>query len=205
MCFLNIICLGTNLQVVVWLREYSAGPPSASEVWKAFPSGWLRPFGSPEVVHCDRGSEFKGVFERRLEQHRCLQVVTDGASPWQNAKAERHGGWVKSRAEKELQSGISVISSPEDLAELITEVVSAKNQHFSAGGYSPFRMVLELSVNPRLPLELLSEDSLQEVAWNDTNEPIDGDTPAASFSKAHAIRSKAKELCFKHHARERSG
>ena len=111
--------------------------------------------------------------------------------------------WSTSRAEKGLQSGISVISSPEDLAELITEVVSAKNQHFSAGGYSPFRMVLVLRVNPRLPLELLSEDSLQEVAWNDTNEPIDGDTPAASFSKAHAIRSKAKELCFKHHSREK--
>ena len=86
-------------------------------------------------------------------------------------------------------------------AELITEVVSAKNQHFSVGGYSPFPMLF--GVNPRLPLELLSEDSFQEVAWNDINEPIDGDTPAAPFSKAHAIRSKAKELCLKHHAREK--
>jgi len=199
--FLNIICLGTNLQVVMWLKDYTAGPPSAAEVWKAFQAGWLRPFGSPEIVQCDGGSEFKGEYERKLEQLGCLQVITDGASPWQNAKAERHGGWVKDRAEEELQSGSSVVSSPEDLSELITEVVTAKNQHFSVGGYSPFQMVF--GVNPRLPLDLLSEDSLQEVAWHDINEPTDGDTPAASFSKAHAIRSKAKELCFKHHAREK--
>ena len=93
-----------------------------------------------EVVQCDGGSEFKGVFERRLEQHGCLKVVTHGASPWQNAKAERHGGWVKSRAEEELQSGISVISSPEDCRTDHGGCLS-KESTFLVGGYSPFQML----------------------------------------------------------------
>ena len=56
----------------------------------------------PEVVLSDGGSEFKSVFERSLEQHNILQVVCGASSPWQNGKVERHGGWLKERAELEM-------------------------------------------------------------------------------------------------------
>ena len=129
-CFLNMICLGTNLQVVIWLRDYEAGSPSSLSVWKAFQDAWLRPFGSPEVVQCDGGSEFKGRYERGLEQLGCLQVVSDAASPWQNSKVERHGGWLKTKAEEELQTGSTVVGSPEDLEELLIQTAMAKNSTF---------------------------------------------------------------------------
>ncbi len=200
-CFLNMICLGTNLQVVIWLRDYEAGSPSSLSVWKAFQDAWLRPFGSPEVVQCDGGSEFKGRYERGLEQLGCLQVVSDAASPWQNSKVERHGGWLKTKAEEELQTGSTVVGSPEDLEELLIQTAMAKNQHFSVGGFSPMQMVF--GQNPRLPLEILSEDGLQEVAWSDADDTIDGDTPAATFAKAYKIRARARELCFKYQAKEK--
>ena len=85
----------------------------------------------PEVVISDGGSEFKNDFERALEQHNILQIICDAANPWQNGKAERHGGWVKERVEQELASGQCVVITSEELDELVSCVVSHKNRWFS--------------------------------------------------------------------------
>ena len=109
--FLNVVCHGTNFQQVEWLKNYSGGVPSSTETWKVFNRLWIAPFGVPETLLCDGGSEFKGYFERSLELHGVLQVISDAASPWQNGRCERHGAWLKEKAEMELQSGQSTINN----------------------------------------------------------------------------------------------
>ena len=165
--FLNIICHGTNYQQVAWLSEYTSGPPHSKLTWKLFFETWLQPFGLPETVTSDGGSEFRHHFERRLEQVGVLQIISDAASPWQCGRVERHGDWVKQRAEQELQSGQSVVQSPEDLSELIKQVVMNKNRFFHRGGYSPSQLVF--GANPRVPMELLSDDPLVEIGLQEIN------------------------------------
>ena len=200
--FLNVVCQGTNYQQIGLLKDYEAGPPSSQKTWKLFQELWLRPFGAPEAVICDSGSEFRGSFERSCEQVGCMQIITDSASPWQNGRVERHGGWIKERAEAELQSGSSVLTTSEDLELLLSHLANCKNRWFSRGGFSPCQLVF--GQNPRVPLELLSDDEMSLPGWDDVKaDPFDHDTAAAAFSKAHSIRQRARELCVQFNAREK--
>ena len=139
--FLNAVCHGTNYQQVGLLRSYDGGVPSSVETWRLFHRMWVQPYGIPETLICDGGSEFKLDFERKTEQHGILQIITDAASPWQNGKVERHGGWVKERAELEVASGQGVVTNEADLEELVLSMVACKNRWYSRGGYSPCQLV----------------------------------------------------------------
>ena len=201
LAFLNAICLGTNLQQVIWIKESEGGTPSSKQVWKAFSHMWLRPFGVPESVLCDGGTEFKDVFERGLEQIGTMQIICDAASPWQNGRVERHGGWIKEKAEAELSSGNNFIMSAEDLEEMLIYLVCHKNRWFSRGGFSPYQLVF--GVNPSIPSDLLG-DQPQDMAWQDLQaDPLDQDTAAAEFNRSHRIRQRARELCIQHNAKEK--
>lgn len=68
--FLNVVCHGTNLQQVGWLKKYDGGAPSSKETWQLFSRLRIQPFGIPETLISDGGSEFKQHFERGLEQSR---------------------------------------------------------------------------------------------------------------------------------------
>ena len=196
--YLNVVCQGTNYQQVCWLRDYDGGAPSSKVAWQAFCQCWLKPYGLPEMVISDGGPEFKDVFERSLEQLNILQLVCDAASPWQNGRVERHGGWVKERAEMELSSGQSIITSSEELDELLTYVVTHKNRWFSRGGFSPCQLVF--GINPTLPADLLG-DSPQDLAWQDIEaDAMDQDTAAMEFNRSHRIRQRARELCVQQSA-----
>ena len=194
LAYLNTICHGTNLQQVGRLKDYEHGSPSSLATWRLFSELWVKPFGLPEVLISDGGSEFRAAFERSLEQTGVLQITSDASSPWQNGKVERHGGWVKSRVEAEISSGHSVLNSIEDLDDIISSMITHKNRWFSHGGFSPAQ--LAFGVNPRIPADLLAEDPLQSPGWDDIlSDPYDQDTPAAEFSRAHTIRQRARELC----------
>eukprot|EP00959_Pyramimonas_sp_CCMP1952_P219573 4591104-Pyramimonas_sp.AAC.1 len=58
-------------------------------------SFWIRYFGLPEMIICDGGPEFQAEVERGAEHHGVRQGVVHCDSPWENGRAERHGGWVK--------------------------------------------------------------------------------------------------------------
>ena len=151
---------------------------------------------------CDGGSEFKQHFERAAEQHGILQIIADAASPWQNGRVERHGGWVKERAELEINSGQTVLIEPNDLEELILATVSCKNRWYSRGGYSPCQRVF--GVNPRVPTELLSDDALQELGWEEIEcDAFDQDTATAAYNRSHQIRQRARQLCIEAACRDR--
>jgi hypothetical protein len=200
--FLNVICMGTNLQQVALLPGYVGGPPNARDTWNLFSKLWLQPFGLPETLICDQGSEFKGHFERGLEQVGTFQAVIDGAAPWQNGKTERHGSWLKTRLEEELQSGQTIVRSSIELETLAQLVTSHKNRWFHRGGYSPYQLVF--GVNPRVPLELLSDDHMIIAGADDAGaDPFEADGPAAEFARAHAIRQRARELCIASNLKDR--
>ena len=200
--FLNVICQGTNYQQVAHLKNYEGGVPSSQETWLLFCKMWIHPFGIPETVVTDGGSEFKQQFERSLEQFGALQIITDAASPWQNSKAERHGGWVKERAEMEVNSGQTILSSVGELEELVICMVACKNRWFSRGGYSPSQLVF--GINPRVPTELLDDDPMHDLGWREIDtDPYDQDTAASAFTKAHHIRHRARQLCIEATSRDK--
>eukprot|EP00435_Cladocopium_sp_Y103_P035246 s245_g9.t1 len=205
--FLNIVCHGSNWQAVCMVRplsggEPSGGNPSSEETWKCFLNAWIRPHGAPEVVISDGGMEFKGRFERALEQHSILQSVTDLQSPWQNGRAERHGQWVKDRMDLAVGEGDSVVESLNDLEEIATELVASKNCWFSRGGYSPAQLVY--GRNPRVPAELLSDADQSSPGWSDILcDPSEMDNPAFEFRRSYQIRDRAKKLAMEHLSKEK--
>ena len=202
MAFINVVCHGTNLQQVARLHSYGGGSPSSKETWRLFQQLWIRPYGLPELVVSDGGSEFKNYFERSLEQAGVMQIVCDASSPWQNGKVERHGGWLKSRAEAELESGQSIIMTVEDLEDLIHDMLIHKNRWFSHGGFSPAQ--LAFGMNPRIPADLLADDPLQGPGWDDIYaDPYDQDTVSAEYSRSHLIRQRARELCIAQTSRDK--
>ncbi len=199
---LNVVCHGTNLQQIGFIRGYESGTPNSKATWKCFNDLWLRPFGLPEVVQTDGGGEFRFDFERHLEQCGCLHVVSDSHSPWQNGRVERHGGWLKQRLEQEVQSGQSTVSNLEELEILVTSLVSHKNRYFHRGGYSPYQ--LTFGVNPRVPVELLSDDPLQAAGLSEViADDFELDSAAQEFNRAHTIRQRARELCMKQSAKDK--
>ena len=205
--FLNLVDHGSNWQSVALVRPStggvpSGGTPSSSDCWHAFRNAWLRPHGAPEIMVTDGGMEFRGRFERGLEQHSVLQHTTDIQSPWQNGRVERHGQFVKSRLEMSLQSASSVVETLTDLEDLAIEIVSCKNQWFSRGGYSPAQLVY--GRNPRLPSELLSDAELNSPGWADALcEPAELDTAGYEYRRSHNIREHAKKLAAEATSKEK--
>ena len=207
--FLNIVDHGTNWQVVTMVRPIAEGEtepsgrnPTSAETWHHFLKSWIRPFGVPQVVLSDGGMEFRDRFERGLEQLGTLQVTTDQESPWQNGRVERHGQWVKDRAEMETGAVATVVTSLCDLEELMVELVTCKNSWFNRGGYSPAQLVY--GKNPRLPAELLSDAGQDSPGWQDILcDTSEMDTAASEFRKSFEIREKAKKLAMEQASREK--
>ena len=96
---------------------------SAFHTWTTYAKSWLKYYGPPEVLLTDGGTEFRGDFERRLEQSGTLQAVTDADSPWQNGRTERHGQWMQDLMEKSVETRF--VSTPVDLEMMSSELVSA--------------------------------------------------------------------------------
>jgi len=62
---------------------------------------WMLPFGLPEIIVMDQGSEFRGEeFVDWFREQGILVHVTDAQSPWQNGPTERSGGIVKELSTK---------------------------------------------------------------------------------------------------------
>ena len=195
---LNIICHGTNFQVAALMRQ--DGTPTAAMVWSTFQRSWRRYFGTPDVMITDGGPEFRGDFAQSGEYAGILQVVVDADAPWQNGNCERHGGLVKDLLAKGLET--EVVFTPDDLEDLLAEIVSLKNRRGNRGGFTPYQLVI--GQNPRVPHELLSDDAVDEVGMQELNrDDADLDSPAKAFRQSMRIRDHARMLMETHTARER--
>ena len=160
----NLVCHGTGYQMACRIDGCGGGTPSSEATWRTFATSWVRYMGPPSLIVTDGGREFGGRFERGIEQLGILHHITAPESPWQNSRAERHGGWLKQRIAQELDSGQGIVENLADLDKLLATVVAAKNRWFNSGGYTPTQLVFgEL---PRVPGELLSDNiNGQQAAW----------------------------------------
>ena len=205
--FLNLICHGSHWQSVSMIRPLHGGPPSggtplAQEVAKVLGETWFKPYGAPEVVLTDGGREFAGECERLLEQYNVFQHVCDAESPWQNARAERHGALIKDRARREMEEGTGVVRSLEDLEILVNHMVICKNSWYSRGGYSPSQLVFGRGM--RLPQELLSDEATDTPGRQEAAaDPMELDGPGREFHRSCLIRQRARELIMTQDATER--
>jgi len=85
--YLNMLCWGTNRQNVC-----SAPDTTALGTRNRFTEHWVQPFGMPELLILDQGSEFIGEeFRDHFMEHGCLMHYTDAKSAWQNGPTERAG------------------------------------------------------------------------------------------------------------------
>ena len=123
-------------------------------------------------------------------------------APHQNGRAERHGGWVKDRLDAELRAGECIVHSLEELDWLLCWVVHYKNRFFHRGGHSPMQMVF--GQNPRLPLEILSDESCGAPGWQVLEEDLRLlDATSAEMARQHRVRMRARELALTSDARAR--
>lgn len=110
---------------------------------------------------------------------------------------------MKQRIEDEIQPGQAVFESSSELEDLTITLVSFKNRYFHRGGFSPSQLVF--GVNPRLPVDMLSDDQLLLPALDDLRcDPLDMDSAASDFARSNLIRQRARELCMKSTLKDKS-
>ena len=201
---LNMVCAGTNYHVACRLPHPDGsrgGAPTSHIAWKIFLETWIRYLGAPQMVITDSGNEFKGRFERGCESLGILQHVITPECPWENAKAERHGGWLKDRLDKEVLSGNCSFASLAELDEFLASLTATKNRWFSRGGYTPTALVFgEL---PRVPGELLSDDHPGLCGLDDSlQDPLGTDEASREFKRRFELREKAKQAATSQTSKE---
>ena len=143
----------------------------------------------------DGGPEFRGDFAVRWHftsnrRRRC--TLGEG-------ECERHGSLVKDLLAKGLETEVS---TPDDLENLLAEIVSLKNRRGNRGGFTHYPLVI--GQNPRVPHELFSDDAVDEVGMQElSRDDVDLNSPAKAFRQSMRIRDHARMLMETHTARER--
>ena len=109
-------------------------------------------------------------------------------------------GLVKDLLAKGIET--EVVFTPDDLEDLLAEIVSLKKRRGNRGGFTPYQLVI--GNNPRVPHELLSEDAVDEVGMQQlSRDDADLDSPAKAFRQSMRISDHARMLMETHTARER--
>eukprot|EP00435_Cladocopium_sp_Y103_P026085 s4658_g6.t1 len=201
---MNLIDLGTSYQIAVRAEiaeGTSGGTPTSHTAWNLFLNTWVRYYGAPQMILCDAGNEFKRAFERGLEHMGIYQHVIHPESPWENGFTERHGGWIKDRMDREINSGRSVVQVLSDLDELLSCLTSAKNNWLNKGGYTPSQLVFGQLT--RVPGELLAEDDLATHGMQDAfSDPLEVDEAAGEYRRRFKIRKRARQLALRQESEE---
>ena len=204
--FLNVVDHGTGFQMCAMVRdqqnEVPNGNPGSHNIWRCFQNTWLRYLFEPEIVISDDGPEFSDRFARGLEQHGTFHHIVDRQSPWQNARAERHGGWIKEKLQAELSAGACILQNEADLEEFVSGLTTCKNHWYNRGGFSPLELMF--GENPRMPHELLSDDPMGACGLSDLHvDAAISDSAAGEFSRRFVVRFKARERAMERHSKDR--
>ena len=173
--FLNMVCWGTNFQLVELI-----GDKSSSTVTTTFAQSWLAHYGPPAMVICDQGTEFTGQdFINLMSDNATVVHFTDTASPWQNSRTEKAGGVFKSRLAKVCQE--TAITTEQDLKIAIAETATMHNKYYDRSGFTPHQRVFGSSL--RFPATLLSDDQVDREYLNEIQTDY--------MSKSRQIREAA--------------
>ncbi|CAE7354719.1 unnamed protein product [Symbiodinium microadriaticum] len=146
---------------------------------------WVQPFGVPGLILCDQGPEFIGSqFQEHMSQLGAAVHYTDGASPWQNGKAERT---VQTLKNKILLTIKDITAHEEELDVVVAHVVSAYNSMYDRHGFTPDQRVFGRSV--RMPASLLADDRL--------NQELLMESAGDAVQRSWDIRSAARQAWLK--------
>ena len=157
----------------------------AATVRREMCRAWVQPFGVPELILCDQGPEFTGTqFQEHMSQLGAAIHYTDGASPWQNGKAERT---VQTLKNKILLTIKDISAHEEEMDEVLAQVVSAYNSMFDRHGFTPDQRVFGRSV--RMPASLLADDRL--------NQELLMESAGDAIQRTWDIRSAARQAWLK--------
>ena len=122
--FFNMVCWGTNLQLVEIIDDRTS-----ETVATTMAKTWFAHYGAPKMVVCDQGPEFTGQeFCRLMADHAVVLHFTDTNSPWQNSRTEKAGGVFKSRLAKVCQETTAL--SEKDLQTAVAETCLHHNRYY---------------------------------------------------------------------------
>ena len=172
------ICHDTNFQIAALMRQ--DGTPTAAMVWSTFQRSWRRYFGTPDVMITDGGPEFRGDFAQSGKYAGILEVIVDADAPWQNGKCERHGGLVKDLLAKGLET--EVVFTPDDLEDLLAEIVSVKNRRGNRGGFTPYHSFLARIQEFQ---RVVIYDAVDEVGMQELSRAMPTSTTSKSVQAKH--------------------
>ena len=182
---LSIVDWGSNYQMVDLLPN-----KDPEVVWQAMWGTWMRTFGCPEVIICDRGSEFLAEFVRKATGHGIVTFQVGARAPWQNGKTERHGAHFKELLEKARNE--TVLADERELKLLMQEVESAKNRFSNRSGFSPVQR--QIGQWPRSPTELLADEAIDPMLVS--GAMVD------DVERLHTMRRIAQKAFIEHNARK---
>ncbi|CAE7216976.1 GIP [Symbiodinium sp. CCMP2592] len=168
---LNIIDLGSGYQALEPMRE-----KTAAEAFRKFWKAWGRPFGSPEVLVTDAGTEFGREFCEMAAGRGIVTRQVGSRAPWQQAKL------LFERVRDEVCP-----TTKEEWATALRETEAAKNRLYHRSGFTPAQR--HLGQAPRIPGCLMSDDFLDaELVEGGANEEM---------RRVLEIRSAAAEAFMK--------
>ena len=157
---LNIVCQGTDFQMVVFLKK-GHGTPSSKLCAEKFMTHWVSWAGWPTEVKVDRGLHNRGYFARMLGAHGICPRHAALESPEQIGKTERAGDIWKMNAKRVIND--RQIKTEKDMELLAAEMNSVINDGTRKGGYSCSQWVL--GKFPRRCHDLISgENSISQVS-----------------------------------------
>ena len=151
---LNVVCLGTGLQIVqpLWTNY------TAKTVMKEIKTAWVKHYGWPEIIVHDQGPEFMGnEFQNPAGAAGVLTMPIDSQSPWQNGKTEGAGQSFKHQLwdlDEECH-----IEGETEFEAAVADCCDARNRYCNRSGFSAHHRVFGSSL--RLPGSLLSDDSIE--------------------------------------------
>eukprot|EP00971_Amphidinium_carterae_P190067 3772849-Amphidinium_carterae.5 len=133
------ICWGSKLQVVAGIGVAL----SAEAVLRQFLKCWVMPYGWPELVICDQGSEFKAKFRDFLEWAGTMMHVIVSRSP----------KWTYRTCWRSCER-----TSADELEWAVSHAVSARDAYVDRSGFSSHQRVFGSTL--RFPLDMLGDDHL---------------------------------------------
>ena len=186
--FLNIVCMGTNFQIVVYLRA-GKGTPKSGLCMEAFQTAWTSWAGWPKEVTTDRGLHNRGLFARKLGVMGVSIKNIGLESPEQLGRVERHGGIWKGCGKRVVSS--QRITGTEQMRLLATELNPILNDGMKKGGFAPSQWVL--GRYPNRPGTLYDEDTALDLGI--VSDQVD---PNAAFALQNRIRTACRKAFAEH-------
>lgn len=147
----HFVDYSSNFHVACW------SPEQSTEAFVGrLSQRWISWAGTPGELVADSGREFiSAEFAQFCQEHGIKSTITSVEAPWQNAKAERHGGVLKTMLSKyDLEHPIMNGAQLEIALAFCTQ---AKNACSLKGGYAP--EVLVLGKHTKIAGSVASDDS----------------------------------------------